>query len=177
MLAAYEQSIHDAAASVVTILNGYVPIALGTAVGPELIVTKASELPPEPSCRLPNGAVVTPRIIGVDLSFDVALLQVQPNSDLRPVVWPDKCDPPLGTLLAAVGPDGKALAAGIVSVKRRDLSVTPSKDKLPLRVQRQSETPTGRCPGPCLYFATLRNAEKPRKQCAAARSGSARRNR
>jgi serine protease Do len=53
---------------------------------------------------------------------------------LHPVIWPDKYDPQVGTLLAAIGPNGKPLAAGIVSVGRRDLPARTCKDKLPLRV-------------------------------------------
>ena len=119
----------------VVVLNAGVAVSLGTIVGPEgWVLTKASELPGEPTCRLPDGKVVSARVVGVDPAFDLALLSV-PATDLTPVQWADDFNPPVGTLLAAVGTEELPLAVGVVSVPRRDLDA-PDRPAttLPLRI-------------------------------------------
>ena len=115
-------------------LNAGVTVSLGTVVGAEgWVITKASELPGQPSCRLPNGKVLSARVAGVDPAFDLALLLV-PATDLKPVRWADDFKPPVGSLLAAVGTE-QPLAVGVVSVPCRDLGgpVRPT-DAMPLRL-------------------------------------------
>ncbi len=133
-LARYRSIVGPTRASVVVVLNAGVGVSLGTVVGAEgWVITKASELPAQPTCRLPDGKVVSARVAGVDAAFDLALLSV-PVTDLKPVRWADDFNPPVGTLLAAVGTENP-LAVGIVSVARRDLGapVRPT-DALPLRI-------------------------------------------
>jgi serine protease Do len=122
-------------ASVVTVLNDEVPVALGTVISAEgWIVTKASELPAEPKCRLPDRKVVEARVVGVDLAFDVALLKVE-RGRMQAVTWADTFKSEAGTLLAAIGSGDLPLAVGVVSVPRRNLTdATPPKYSLPLRV-------------------------------------------
>jgi serine protease Do len=133
-LAQFRSIVEPTRASVVVVLNGGVPVGLGTIVGAEgWVVTKASELPGKPTCRLSNGEVVSARVAGVEPAFDLALLSV-PATELKPVRWALDFNPPVGTLLAAVGTE-QPLAAGVVSVPRRDLSApAPPTDTLPLRV-------------------------------------------
>ena len=133
-LARYRSIVEPSRSSVVVVLNAGVAVSLGTIVGADgWVVTKASELPGQPTCRLPDGKIVSARVAGVDPAFDLALLSV-PAMDLKPVRWADDFNPPVGTLLAAVGTE-RPLAVGVVSVPRRDLgaSVSPT-DTLPLRV-------------------------------------------
>ena len=133
-LARYRSIVEPTRSSVVVVLNAGVAVSLGTIVGAEgWVVTKASELPGQPTCRLPDGKVVSARVAGVDPAFDLALLSV-PATDLKPVRWADDFNPPVGTLLAAVGTE-QPLAVGVVSVPRRDLGapVRPT-DALPLRI-------------------------------------------
>jgi serine protease Do len=127
-------SLFSPFASVVVVLNAGVAVGLGTIVGPEgWVITKASELPGQPICLLPDGRVVSARVAGVAPAFDPALLSVS-ATNLRPVRWADDFNPPVGTLLAAVGTEGP-LAVGVVSVPRRDLSVpVRPTDVLPLRL-------------------------------------------
>ncbi len=114
-LARYRSIVEPTRSSVVVVLNEGVAVGLGTIVGAEgWVVTKASELPVQPTCRLPEGKVVSARVAGVDLAFDLALLSV-PATDLKPVRWADDFNPSVGTLLAAVGTE-QALAVGVVSV-------------------------------------------------------------
>jgi serine protease Do len=133
-LAQYRSIVETSRASVVVVLNEGVAVGLGTIIGAEgWVVTKASELPGQPTCRLPDGKVVSARVAGVDPAFDLALLSV-PAGDLKPVRWTDDFNPPVGTLLAAIGTE-QPLAVGVVSVPRRDLGapVRPT-DALPLRL-------------------------------------------
>jgi serine protease Do len=133
-LAQYRSIVEPTRASVVVVLNGGVAVGLGTIVGADgWVITKASELPGRPMCSLPDGKVVSARVAGVEPAFDLALLSV-PATDLKPVRWALDFNPPVGTFLAAVGTE-EPLAAGVVSVPRRDLSA-PARptDTLPLRV-------------------------------------------
>lgn len=134
LLAQSRSIVEPARSSVVVVLNGGVAIGLGTVVSADgWVVTKASELPGQPHCRLPNGKVVPARVAGVDPAFDLALLSV-PATDLKPVRWADNFNPPVGTFLTAVGID-QPLAVGVVSVPRRDLGAQSRRtDALPLRV-------------------------------------------
>jgi serine protease Do len=133
-LARYRSIVEPTRASVVVVLNVGVAVSLGTVVAAEgWVITKASELPAQPTCRLPDGKVVSARVAGVEPAFDLALLSV-PATDLKPVGWAADFNPPVGTLLAAVDTE-QPLAVGVVSVPRRDLGapVRPSYT-LPLRL-------------------------------------------
>jgi serine protease Do len=133
-LAQYRSIVEPTCKSVVVVLNAGAAVSLGTIVGAEgWALTKASELPGQPTCRLPDGKVVAARVAGVDPAFDLALLSL-PATDLKPVRWADDFNPPVGTLLAAVGTE-EPLAVGVVSVPRRDLGA-PARpiDALPLRI-------------------------------------------
>jgi serine protease Do len=134
-LARYRSIAEPTCASVVVVLNEGVAVSLGTVVGAKgWVVTKASELPSQPTCRLPDGKVLSARVAGIDPAFDLALLSV-PATALNPVRWALDFNPPVGTLLAAVGTEEQPLAVGVVSVPRRDLGspVRPAYT-LPLRL-------------------------------------------
>ena len=156
-LARYRSIAEPTRPSVVVVLNEGVAVGLGTVVGADgWVVTKASELPGQPTCRLPDGKVVSARVAGVAPAFDLALLSV-PATGLEPVRWADDFNPPVGTLLTAVGTE-QPLAVGVVSVPRRDLG-TPARptDTLPLRI------PAGRplihgTPRPIVWLLAPRGA-------------------
>jgi S1-C subfamily serine protease len=97
------------------------------------VLTKASELPLQPRCRLPDGRVAEGRVVGAEPAFDLALLKVD-AADLRPITWADSFNPVAGTLLAAPGREELPLAVGIVSVPRRELAAKVPNHGLPLRV-------------------------------------------
>jgi serine protease Do len=118
---AYRDAVKQARPGVVAVRDGDGVVALGTVVGADgWIVTKASLLPAEPRCELPDGKVVAAKVVGVDPAFDVALLKV-PATGLHEVEWVDKPDPAAGTFLAVPGLQELPLAVGVVSVPRRDL--------------------------------------------------------
>ncbi len=122
-LARSRNAVSNVRGSVVEILDGDEPVALGTvvdAVG--LVITKASEVPDRALCRLPGGRVTGARVVGVDPAYDLALLRIAqgPADGLVPVIWAKAADPPAGTLLAAAGTGELPVAVGVVSVPRRD---------------------------------------------------------
>ncbi|MEI8020095.1 MAG: trypsin-like peptidase domain-containing protein [Schlesneria sp.] len=121
---------------IVTILNNGVPIAMGTVVNDEgFAVVKASLLPPQFHCQLPDGTTTEGRVIGVDKQFDMAVIQLSSNS-VRPVRWSDHEGRAAGTVVAALGPDGEPVSIGIISVATRQVSnVQIPTDELPLRVK------------------------------------------
>jgi serine protease Do len=119
---AYRDAVKQARPSVVAIRDGDGVVALGTVVGADgWIVTKATLLPAEPKCELPDGKVVAAKVVGIDPAFDMAVLKV-PATGLHEVVWVDKPDPATGTFLAIPGLQDLPLAIGVVSVPRRDLA-------------------------------------------------------
>jgi len=64
-------------ASVVEILAGDIRAALGTVVDADgLVLTKASEVPDRPQCRLGDGRVLAAQVVGADPAYDLALLRV-----------------------------------------------------------------------------------------------------
>ncbi len=121
VLSAFRDVVAQARSSVVGIQDGQDVVALGTVVGADgWIVTKASQLPAEPKCRLPDGRVVAAAVAGIDPAFDVALLKVSATG-LRAIECAEKPAPTAGTFLAAPGAQELPLAVGVVSVPRRDL--------------------------------------------------------
>jgi len=101
---------------VVQILDGREAVALGTAVGPDLIVTKASLLPLAPKVRRADGTILEPVVLGANAEHDLALLKVV--AKLTPVPW-SMADPVAGAFVGMM-PIGEGLAAsGIVAHARR----------------------------------------------------------
>ena len=88
-------------------------MALGTVVTDDCVITKATELPSNPACYLPDGRIVSAQVVGVEPVSDLALLKVNGKS-LAPIVWSEDPNPPVGSLIAAVGLQELPLAVGIV---------------------------------------------------------------
>lgn len=132
----YRPVVAASGSSTVAVLSGDVPVALGTAVGADgWVLTLASELPARPKCRLPEGAIVEARVVGVDPPTGLALLKVE--ATLRSVAWAESSDPPVGTVLSAPAPVPAVLplAVGVVGVRRRTLTdAAPPTHRFPLRV-------------------------------------------
>lgn len=146
-LAAAGKAVSAARASVVTIRDvgraSSLPqghdahtTALATVVDSSgLLLTKASELPAEPKCQLPDGSVVSCDVLGVDTATDLALLKVAAKG-LTAIEWADDMAGPAGTMLAVPGPQATPLAIGIVSVPRREL-----KGPFPDKIVRRPRSP------------------------------------
>jgi serine protease Do len=97
-------------------------VAYGTVVGADgWILTKASEIPDDPRCRLATGEIVTARVAGVDVPYDVALLKVDAARGLRAAEWCVEKVRPAEKLLAAPDGRGGSIGVGMVSVEQRAL--------------------------------------------------------
>ncbi len=122
-LGRFRGAVADVRGSVVEILDGDEPVARGTVVDTAgLVITKASEVPDEVRCRLPDGRVSPAQVVGVDPAYDLALLRLRrvPTNGLVAVNWSKTGELPAGTLLAAAGIGELPVAVGIVSIPRRD---------------------------------------------------------
>ncbi len=107
-------------ASVVQIFSGEDVRALGTVVSPlGYIVTKESEVPENPSVRLPNGRISQARKIATDRSLDLALMFV-PGAELLPVRWGRSPGLRKGDWVVSPGQLGRSWV-GVISAERREI--------------------------------------------------------
>jgi serine protease Do len=97
-------------------------VALGTVVDSDgLILTKASQIPRRPVCRLWNGPELSAAVVHVDATHDLALLRVDARN-LTPVQFQQNAEVPLGTLVASPGGFGdKPISIGVVGVAARTI--------------------------------------------------------
>ena len=106
---------------VVEVLCNERRVSLGTVVGADgWILTKASEIPDDPFCRLENGEIVPSRVTGIDTAFDLAMLKINVPR-LRGIEWNSEATQPAGTFVAAPDGRGNSIGVGIVSVGKRPL--------------------------------------------------------
>lgn len=100
--------------SVVEVLDGEKPVALGTVVGRgNKVLTQASALPRAPACRLPDGRVRPASLVKTSREHNLAVLRIE-ATDLRGADWSGAEDLPVGTPVAVVAP-GAPPSAGWVS--------------------------------------------------------------
>lgn len=118
--AAFAQAARPAAAATVRILADGKPAALGTVVDAAgHVVTKASLLEGELTCRFADGREVEAKIVGSSEDYDIALLKIAATG-LAPVTWRSVPAPP-GSLVAAVEPGDGLLGIGVVSSEPRKI--------------------------------------------------------
>lgn len=79
------------------------------------IITKASELRGEPSCKFADGSVKPAKVVGIADDVDVALLKVQADK-LVPVTWETEAPVRAGQWVAACGIEPLPVSVGVVSV-------------------------------------------------------------
>ena len=95
--------------------------ALGGIVGADgYILTKASRLPGEITCLLPDQRELKARIVGVDRDYDLALIKI--NAQRLPTLnLEESQSPDIGAWLATVGTRRGPLAVGVMSVEPRQI--------------------------------------------------------
>jgi serine protease Do len=128
--AAFAKAAARAAESTLRVSSAGKPAALGTVVDAGgLVVSKASVLGGELTCRLKDGRDVPAKLIAADEEYDLALLKVAADK-LKPVAWRSG-NPPAGTLIVAAGADGQTLAVGAVSTEARRIggSARPTRQR------------------------------------------------
>ena len=113
------------AQSVVEVLVDSKPVCIGTiADAGGWILTKASALDGEVSCRLADGSIVDADKRAESRENDLALLKIDVVG-LRDVEFSDKEPPSITQILCGVGPD-QILKPGIVSIKTRAIPPEPA---------------------------------------------------
>jgi serine protease Do len=99
--------------------------ALGTIIAPDgWIVTKFSELKAEPVCKLKDGRELSGKVIGINPTFDLAMIKVDARN-LPAVEWRDSKAADVGAWVASVGIDKEPVAVGVVSVASRTIPGRP----------------------------------------------------
>lgn len=123
--AAFLEISKPASDSIALVFSGDEPKAIGAVVSPDgYILTKASELDGELSCRLKDGRHLRASLVGVHQQHDLAMLKIN-AADLTPIVWETEVAPPVGSWLVTPSIEDSPLAIGVVSVPPRRIRQTP----------------------------------------------------
>ncbi len=104
--------------------SGFVISAEGHVVTNDHVINKASEI----TVTLSDGTELEARVVGRDPKTDVALLKVESETPLTPVVWGDSDTARVGNWVVAVGNPfglGGTVTAGIISARGRDINAGP----------------------------------------------------
>jgi S1-C subfamily serine protease len=106
--------------SVVQVLSGDRPVALGTAVAVDgYILTKRSELGGDPiRVRLHDGRLYPASVASVRRQNDLALLRIQSPVSLLPAKFASQV-PPVASFLISVGRTGEPIGIGVLGVQPR----------------------------------------------------------
>ena len=116
---AFRQVVAKPGQSTVRIMADDRDVALGAIVAADgYVLTKASELKGEISCRLQDGRRIEARIVGIHADFDLAMLKIEARQ-LPPIEWNTAGDPAVGQWLATPGLKNTPVAVGVLSVQRR----------------------------------------------------------
>lgn len=108
--------------SVVQILCGGTPVALGTVVAADgYVMTKRSELTSDPiRVRFADGRLFPARVSAVRRRNDLALLRVDADITFTPQVF-DTRSPAIASFLISIGRTGRPIGLGVVGVKERTI--------------------------------------------------------
>lgn len=110
--------------SIAEVLDGKNTVALATIISRDgRLLTKASNLPKSPSCRLFDGRVVPAKAVKISREHDLAVLKIQ-ASDLPLAEWSSVESPGIGTLVAIAGA-GNSLSPAFVS--HTTISIPPER--------------------------------------------------
>lgn len=108
--------------SVVQVLSGDHPVALGTVVASDgYVLTKRSELSGDPiRVQLADDRVYPARVAAVRRRNDLALLHVATDDPLKPVVFTDSV-PPIASFLLTPSRTGRLIGLGVVGTGPRPI--------------------------------------------------------
>ncbi len=120
--AAFRVAVAAVKESTVLILRDDERIALGAVVDADgLLVSKASELGSGVlECEFESGMRLPAEVVWADPESDLAFLKV-PATGLKPIVWRDDSNLPVGSWLVTPGPADDPIAIGVVSVATRKI--------------------------------------------------------
>lgn len=119
--AAFKDAVADARRCVVRVLCDDKVVAFGGVVGPDgWVLTKATQLTGEPTVRLPDGRELVGKVVGVDRSYDLAMLKIDAVG-LETLALNQEADARDGDWLATVGGGKEPMAVGVLSVSPREI--------------------------------------------------------
>lgn len=122
--AAFREIVKHASESTVRVRSDGSQVALGCVVGTDgWIITKASPLSGDVTCRLKNGKTYEAEIVGISGEHDLALLKIAAGG-LSEIRFATK-EPEVGTFVATVGTSRDPEAVGVVSVPSREVPPQP----------------------------------------------------
>jgi len=121
VLTAFRDATGKLRQSTVKVLCDGKDAVLGTVVGADgWVLTKFSDLKGKTTCKLPDGRDLEARLVGVQETFDLALLKVEAKG-LTPIEWQEKSKvPPVGNWVVSPVLGADLIAAGVVSVGVRN---------------------------------------------------------
>jgi serine protease Do len=120
-LGAFRKAVAAPARSTVRLRCDGKDVALGAIVEADgWILTKASQLKGEVTCRLRDNRDLPARIVGVNQLFDLAMLKIEAKG-LKPVSWRDSNKDAVGDWVATPGMDKDPVAVGVLSVAAREI--------------------------------------------------------
>lgn len=126
--------------STVRLYSGKDHVAIGTVIdGGGLILTVASELKKDLTCRLPDGTSKPATVLGVDRESGLALLKVEAEG-LHPLRFSLEPVPEVGSWVASVSPDRNPVGIGVVSVGERKITGSGAF----IGIQSPRDNPAGR---------------------------------
>ncbi len=139
VLKAFRPIVSAAAKGTLEVLCGGEPQALGAVIDASgLIVTKASRLEENISCRTRDGKTAQAEVILSDVAHDLAVLKVD-LKELTALNWSDDDVRP-GQWLVTPNPAGAAISVGVVSVAEREIDGTPGVLGVKIRTAEGSPT-------------------------------------
>ncbi|MEQ8209745.1 MAG: trypsin-like peptidase domain-containing protein [Lacipirellulaceae bacterium] len=122
--AAFRDVVKRASESTARVRSDGKQVALGCVVGADgWILSKASPLSGDITCRLKNGKTYDADIVGVSGEHDLALLKIE-ASNLKEIRFAEK-KPSVGSFVATVGMSRDPEAVGVVSVPGREVPHQP----------------------------------------------------
>lgn len=143
-----EPASHASSATVRVLGDGQ-EAALGAVVSSDgFIVTKGTELRGTLTCRFADGRTLPAKIVDYHRASDLAMIKVEATR-LKEVVFAAEAETDVGMMVAATGPGGEPLAAGIVGGKARKLYgaeaiiVNEGRGKLGIHGHRDAESADG----------------------------------
>jgi serine protease Do len=119
VIKAFHDVVAKASESTVRVRSKGKDVALGIVVDPAgLILTKYGDLNGDIKVVFKSGKELDATVVGAQDAYDIALLKVD-AADLQPIEWRTAKDAIVGQFVASVGPNGDAVAVGVVSVGSR----------------------------------------------------------
>ncbi|MBD3673324.1 MAG: PDZ domain-containing protein [Planctomycetaceae bacterium] len=119
--AAFQPVVAAARKSTVEVWCQNKHVAMGVVIDSEgHILTKASELQANPTCRFYDDSEIRSKLLAADREYDLALLHVD-KDELHPIQWAETDMQEMGRWVITPGLEASPVAVGVSSVKSLDI--------------------------------------------------------